>query len=194
VNGTVKELSVPARIINNKTMIPVRFVSEAFNKDVEWSNPERTIYIKDKISDTTTESTTQAVQTNTEVSIQTTTQAAEQSTQTTTQTDAQQSNTFDQNIMYDAVNKTLILKNTNSSFTVDEKNVEYSDDDKTMKIQFESSVGDSIKNGIYTVGTNGVSSINYAVENGKTTVTIKSDSKLEASVEMDKTYVYITLK
>ncbi len=39
------ELDVPAKIINDKTMIPVRFVSEALNYKVEWDDPTRTVNI-----------------------------------------------------------------------------------------------------------------------------------------------------
>lgn len=45
VNGVERQMSVPARIINDKTMIPVRFVSEAIGLNVGWSNETRTISI-----------------------------------------------------------------------------------------------------------------------------------------------------
>lgn len=44
-NGVIKEMPVPFKIINNKTMVPVRFISEAFGFGVNWVNDERTIYI-----------------------------------------------------------------------------------------------------------------------------------------------------
>lgn len=44
-NGVNKELELAPKIINNKTMVPVRFVSEIFDFKVEWVNSERTIYI-----------------------------------------------------------------------------------------------------------------------------------------------------
>jgi hypothetical protein len=34
-----------ARIVNNRTYIPIRAVAEAFNKDVNWNSPNRTITI-----------------------------------------------------------------------------------------------------------------------------------------------------
>lgn len=36
VNGVEKKIDVPARIIENRTFIPLRFVSEAFGDDVKW--------------------------------------------------------------------------------------------------------------------------------------------------------------
>lgn len=45
VNGVAKALDVPATLINSRTMVPVRAVSEAFNCNVEWNNDTRTVAI-----------------------------------------------------------------------------------------------------------------------------------------------------
>lgn len=45
VNGKKVKMDTEAKIINNKTMIPFRFVSEAFGFDVSWDNSTRTINI-----------------------------------------------------------------------------------------------------------------------------------------------------
>lgn len=45
VNGTVKLLDVPAQIMNERTMVPVRAVAEAFGCKVEWDNNTRTVII-----------------------------------------------------------------------------------------------------------------------------------------------------
>ena len=42
-----KTLDVPAEIINSRTMVPVRFVSEAFGSDVKWDDATRTVAITD---------------------------------------------------------------------------------------------------------------------------------------------------
>ncbi len=42
-----KTLDVPAEIINSRTMVPVRFVSEAFGSDVKWDDATRTVIIED---------------------------------------------------------------------------------------------------------------------------------------------------
>lgn len=36
VNGQVKTLDVPAQIQNSRTLVPLRFISEAFKSDVQW--------------------------------------------------------------------------------------------------------------------------------------------------------------
>lgn len=45
VNNTVKTMDVPARLINDKTMIPLRFLSEELGYKVEWDNKTRTAII-----------------------------------------------------------------------------------------------------------------------------------------------------
>ena len=48
VNGNTYRMPVPPKIINNRTMIPVRFVSEALGLDVEWKAAERIVKIDRK--------------------------------------------------------------------------------------------------------------------------------------------------
>jgi hypothetical protein len=50
VNGAVKEIDVPAQLINDRTMVPIRACSEAFGLDVEWDEHARLITIKKEVS------------------------------------------------------------------------------------------------------------------------------------------------
>ncbi|MDP4133019.1 MAG: stalk domain-containing protein [Bacillota bacterium] len=45
VNNEAQSLSVPAQIINNVTMVPIRFVSEALGNDVEWEAETKKVNI-----------------------------------------------------------------------------------------------------------------------------------------------------
>ena len=45
VNGEVRTISVPAQIINGRTYIPLRFVSEALGDEVVWEGVTRSIWI-----------------------------------------------------------------------------------------------------------------------------------------------------
>ncbi len=45
VNGAEKIIDVPAKIINNKTMVPVRAVSESYNCSVVWDAASKTVVI-----------------------------------------------------------------------------------------------------------------------------------------------------
>jgi N-acetylmuramoyl-L-alanine amidase len=51
INGTVTALDVPARIINGRTMIPVRFVSEALGCEVSWDEKSRIVSIVSPIDE-----------------------------------------------------------------------------------------------------------------------------------------------
>lgn len=45
VNGKKKNMDVPARLINDKTLIPLRFLSEELGFNVEWNEATRTATI-----------------------------------------------------------------------------------------------------------------------------------------------------
>lgn len=42
VNGEAKTLDVPAQLVNGRTMVPARFISEALGYDVTWYQPAQT--------------------------------------------------------------------------------------------------------------------------------------------------------
>ena len=45
INGKANSLDVPAKIVNDRIMIPLRFVSEAIEKTVIWDDAEKTVLI-----------------------------------------------------------------------------------------------------------------------------------------------------
>ena len=45
VNGEVYELDVPANVIEGRTMVPIRFVSEAIGAVVDWDGETKTVII-----------------------------------------------------------------------------------------------------------------------------------------------------
>ena len=45
VNGEEKELDVPAKIVNDRTLVPLRAVSEAYDCTVDWDGDTRTVTI-----------------------------------------------------------------------------------------------------------------------------------------------------
>ncbi len=51
INATINDeqvkLDVPAKIINNKVMVPIRFVSEAMGLEVIWNDEQRAVYIEE---------------------------------------------------------------------------------------------------------------------------------------------------
>lgn len=51
VNGEEKILDVPAQIINSRTMVPARFVSEALDCVVTWNGETETAAVADKLKE-----------------------------------------------------------------------------------------------------------------------------------------------
>lgn len=47
VNGEKYEIDVPAKLIENRTMVPVRVISEAMGAKVEWDEQNQTVVITD---------------------------------------------------------------------------------------------------------------------------------------------------
>ena len=45
INSMNKEMDVPARLVNGKTMVPLRFLSEELGFNVEWDEETRTATI-----------------------------------------------------------------------------------------------------------------------------------------------------
>lgn len=52
VNGKEVSLDVPGKIVNGRTLVPVRFVSESFGAGVKWDNDTKTVYVTSKYEDT----------------------------------------------------------------------------------------------------------------------------------------------
>ena len=48
VNGAIKTLDVPAKLINSRTLVPVRAISEAFGCKVDWDQDTQTVLITSK--------------------------------------------------------------------------------------------------------------------------------------------------
>lgn len=51
VNGVEKTLDVPAKAVNGRTLLPIRFISEALNLNVEWNDSDKIIYLSSKAED-----------------------------------------------------------------------------------------------------------------------------------------------
>lgn len=50
IDGKETKLDVPAKIINNKTMVPVRFISENCGLNVEWDNATKTVTVSSTVA------------------------------------------------------------------------------------------------------------------------------------------------
>lgn len=47
INGNITELDVPAKIVNERTLVPLRFIAEGFGCYVGWKDSTKTVYIAD---------------------------------------------------------------------------------------------------------------------------------------------------
>lgn len=46
INGEAKTLDVPAKIVNGRTLVPIRFVAQSLDAEVEWNPTSKTVLIK----------------------------------------------------------------------------------------------------------------------------------------------------
>lgn len=53
VNGVATQLDVPAQTIDNRTLVPARFVSEALGADVQWNSTTETVSISTSVPTST---------------------------------------------------------------------------------------------------------------------------------------------
>ena len=59
IDGVKTALDVPAKIINGRTLVPLRAVSESFDAEVNWVADTKTIEIKTAVSENATEETSE---------------------------------------------------------------------------------------------------------------------------------------
>ena len=85
VDDKTIELDVPAKIVNGRTLVPLRAITESFDANVEWDNATKTVSITTSDDDSVTsnsaiEELTEAdTETTTEATTETTTEATEDS-------------------------------------------------------------------------------------------------------------------
>lgn len=70
VNGQEKQIDVPPMIVNSRTLVPVRFVAEAFNCDVQWDGNTKTVYITSENNDYSQVEQPQEPDTNSDISVE----------------------------------------------------------------------------------------------------------------------------
>lgn len=110
VNGISTIMQADAKIINNKTMIPLRFVSSAVGFDVQWDNSTRVANIITKDHDD--EENDKQDEETTTVTVEPTTEA----TTTTEITTSQEETTNENNPNYSAINQQISEK-TNPNYS-----------------------------------------------------------------------------
>lgn len=87
-DGTITypvEIDTPAVIINNRTMVPVRFLSDTFGFDVDWDAVTKTVNVTagEDVADDTASGSAVATETTTEATTEETTDSEESTEETT---------------------------------------------------------------------------------------------------------------
>lgn len=154
VNGEAKYMDTSAKIINNKTMIPLRFVTTALGFEIKWNSKTRTAnIITVKINETTTKEVTTEITT------------MESIPQVTIKPD----NNKYQNIIYDYNNDSLCLKNINNIKVNSIKEYDnYINSNYTIEI--DGNFTNTFNNAEFVSNSNYIKSCKVTVENNKTTI------------------------
>lgn len=204
VNGIASLMQTKAKIINNKTMIPLRFVSDALGYETEWDKDTRVANII--ISDETTQETTSEETTTVETTTITITEATtvETTTEITTVTTTETTTKVTVTLEPAEINS-ITLKTANGRDTISiegnravEADAVMSNDGKALNITIPEAkfIGDKgkiakgtyVKSGIYynhnnSVNINldvlvnvGIKTVNYG---SKTVITIDYEPELK---------------
>ncbi len=205
VNGTAHTMQTEAKIINNKTMIPLRFVSTALGFDIDWNKDTRIANIITKAKEattaaptttTTTTTTTTAATTTTEATTQTTTAAAaEKKTETTTKNTASSpvtNSAASGNFGYDYDNDRFYIKNT--SGIINTSSIVHYDDyyDLNYTCEIPADLTSLIGNETFNPLSEKISKCTVTVTNQKTSVSFDENMILAMKITQENGYVYFT--
>lgn len=202
VNGVETTLSVPAKIINNKTMIPIRFIAEAFGFDVEWNNKERKINIDSKkdikndnddivISNGALNITETMSEETSEIS------SAEVTTEITTETTTNDFNKYKEQNFNNYLSYNSNLKRISISkekLNIDIKQIKENDDylNKKYTFLFPYDYSSIINEGKYIINDTYLDSIVIQYSNGNTNFIINEKDIYAYNIEQDNNYIYIS--
>jgi N-acetylmuramoyl-L-alanine amidase len=214
VDGNGFNMAIPAKIINNKVMIPVRFVSEALGLQVDWDNSTRVVNISDSSSvvttqattiATTVETTTVATTTTAATTVETTTQAttiattqattvattvAEQSTEVTT-AKVVPAVTGTKDFGYDAQNGCIYIKNLGNVINVND--FVHTDDYRglTYTLTLYGNYTSLVDTASYTVGNDYINKLLINSDASKTSIVFDEKVIMAADVYTDGDYIKI---
>ncbi len=188
VNGESETMQTEAKIINDKTMIPLRFVTTALGFEIEWDDTTRIANIVTKQQTTTTTTTTTTTEATTEVTTAETTQSSE----TTTAVDTNAYNTaYTDDYGYDNDAGYYYIKD--SADVIDVNDFVHYDDyyNLTYSLVLNGDYQNLLSDGSYTSTATGISSINVSVASDKTTITFNETQIMAMDITKANGFVYI---
>jgi N-acetylmuramoyl-L-alanine amidase len=206
VDGNGFNMAIPAKIINNKVMIPVRFVSEALGLKVEWDNSTRIVNVSDGNAavQSTTAATTQT--TTVETTVETTTVATtttESTTQATTATvttteattqattSSAVSVTGTKDFGYDSESGSIYIKNLGNA--IDINNIVHTDDYRglTYTLTIYGDYRGLVDTASYDVNSAYINKLLINCDAAKTSIVFDEKVIMAADVTNDGTYIRI---
>lgn len=211
VNGEAHTMQTVARIINNKTMIPLRFVSTALGFDINWDKDTRiaNIITDKKVTEKTTVTTTKATTTTTKATttttttIETTTEkttaaVTEKKTETTTKKAANTSSggassaVAKGNFGYDYDNDRLFIKNTSGAINI--SNIIHYDDyyDLNYTCEIPVNLSSIINTETFDPQSEKISKCTVTVTPQKTSVSFDENMILAMNITQENGYVYFS--
>lgn len=201
VNGTATTMQTKAKIINNKTMIPLRFVTTALGFDIEWDKTTRIaniVTIPQTTATTTTVTTTTT--TTTEATTETTTElkTTESTTSAATTTTVASSNNSNNNnatptdsFGFDNASGRFYIRDYYNSINVNDF-VHYDDYyNLTYSVVLNGNYQDLVSSGTFTSTTTGISNVSVVVTTSKTTITFNETQIMAMDIQKSGSYVYI---
>ncbi len=204
VNGDAHTMQTEAKIINNKTMIPLRFVSTALGFDIDWNKDTRIAnIITGKASPqtttvATTTTTTKATTTTEATTERTTAAVTEKKTETTTQkaasniSDGPSAAVVNGNFGYDYENDRLFIKNTSGA--INTSGIVHYDDyyDLNYTCEIPVNLTSLLNNETFNPQSEKISKCTVTVTPQKTTVSFDENMILAMNVTQENGYVYFT--
>lgn len=178
VNGQSQTMDTAAKIINNKTMIPLRFVSTALGFEIEWNDKTRIANIitnTETTTITTTETTTKYTVT-------------EITTETTTYQEVQTTFVQNENIYYE--NDKLYIKNNGNIQLSDI--TEYDNyNDKNYTIEINRNLSNYINNVTFSPNSDKIKSCIVTVDTDKTTISFNENQIIAVNLIENNNYICI---
>lgn len=198
INGTPATMQTKAKIINNKTMIPLRFVTTALGFQIEWDKSTRiaNIVTKSQTTATTQITTTTAAKITTTT---TTTEAATVEPKTEVTTKFVTAETITQN-QYDVNNDFYGFDNSTGRFyikdvnnTININNFVHYDDyyNLNYSLVLNGNYTDLLSSGSFASTARGISNVNLLVSQDKITITFNETQIMALDITKEGNYVYI---
>lgn len=193
VNGDIITLPCAPKIINNKAMLPIRFLSDGLGLSVDWNNSTRTVSINiiaerlDQLNSVPQYWSTPPKNENSSGTVDESGSIIRQ---------------FDNDFYYDTVTRQILIANNgviipNNALGIDMKLLTFSEDyyEKNYSIGFKAGISCIAKSGKYMVNSGDLNYISLkTAADGYAEITINSDRTLAYDITQENDYIYITPK